>query len=61
MFVFAGLIGLFPKYLPKKKEENYVDEYEFGKAFDHSAEIVDNSDEDVSLKSKCNGIVCLKL
>lgn len=56
--LFAILIGLFPKYLPKKMEKQNVGEYEFGKTRDQSAEIEDisytgnSTDEDVNLKSE---------
>lgn len=54
MFIFAGLIGLFPKNLPKKKK--IAVEYEIdGEKCAPSVEIADkHDDDDVKLKSKCN-------
>lgn len=54
MFIFAGLIGLFPKHLPKKKKK--VVEYEFdGEKCVQTMEIADKyDDKDVNLKSKFN-------
>lgn len=55
MFIFAGLIGLFPKHLPKKKKK--VVDYEIGsEKCDQSVENVNkHDDKDVNLKSKFNG------
>lgn len=50
MFIFAGLIGLFPKHLPKKKKKAI--EYGIdGEKCEQTAE----DDDDVKLKSKSNG------
>lgn len=58
MFIFAGLIGLFPKHLPKKKKK--VIEYEIdGEKCVQSADIVDKhfvDDKDVNLKSELQHI-----
>lgn len=54
MFIFAGLIGLFPKHLPKKKKkaiESGID----GEKCEPSIENADkHDDKDVKLKSKSN-------
>lgn len=52
MFIFAGLIGLFPKNLPKKKKK--VVEYDVdGEKCDQNTEVAGKyDDKDVTLKSK---------
>lgn len=54
MFVFAGLIGLFPKHLPKKNQKAVEHEVD-GERCEQMAEIADkHDDKDVTLKSKYN-------
>lgn len=54
MFIFAGLIGLFPKHLPKKRKKVVVNEFDREKC-EQTLEIDDkNDDKEVNLKSKFN-------
>lgn len=56
----ATLIGLFPRYLPKKKEKENIVEKSADQN-DQRAEIVDIiEDKDVTLKSEFNEIVVQK-
>lgn len=52
MFIFAGLIGLFPKHLPKKRKMIVKNEFDREKC-EQIVEIADkHDDKDVNLKSK---------
>lgn len=54
MFIFAGLIGLFPKHLPKKRKKVVVNEFDREKC-EQNLEIVEKyDDKDINLKSKFN-------
>lgn len=67
-FFCAALIGLFPKYLPHKKQESNIDNYELEKMCEQSAETFDKSDNsnenvdaDVNLKSQFSFNVCREI
>lgn len=52
MFLFAGLIGLFPKHLPKKKKK--IEHEKDGEKCDQSIEMLEkheNNEIDAQLKS----------
>lgn len=52
MFIFAGLIGLFPKHLPKKKKKAVAYDID-GEKCDQTTEIPGKHDDtDATLKSK---------
>lgn len=52
MFIFAALIGLFPKHLPKKRKKVVANEFDREKC-EQNVEIVNKHDDsEVNLKSK---------